>query len=220
MTTFKAYKITAVLAALSLTTALGTAAMGASAQTTPVPTPDTVQTPPTQVPPVPTLPATEAAPSTPPAATAPQATAPEAKDFIREAFLANQFGIAASQIALTKAKTPETKAAAQTILDDGTKVRQDMVTAIQGATSDMHFDQTWDESYKAKLADLKSAKKGAAFDQAYIAVQGEVNAKTTSLFSSYASVGTDAAVKTFAANTLPVLQAEGDKLGAAGQGGN
>ncbi len=187
------YKITTVLAVLTAVTALS-----ATAQTTPA------------VPGTPPANATIAAPATADAA-APNA----AKDFIQQAFLANEFGIAASQVALKQTKDAETKAAAKQVLDDGLKVRQDMIVAIQGSTSDMHFDQNWTDEYKQKLADLQSVT-GKALDQKYVAVQSEVTGKTKTLFSDYAQTATDAATKTFAANTLPKLQAESAKLDAAG----
>ena len=229
MKTQLSYTITGVLVAIALgsswaASAQSTAPAGVksvqqqTAPSTPHSTPpvksDTM-TPPVQTPDAQTAPDT----STSVASTDPTAPGQAPKDFIREAYLANEFGIAASQVALTNAKSADTKAAAKQIISDGTKVRTDLIAAVQGATTDMHFDQSWTDDYKQKLANLKDAK-GADFDQKYLEVQGEVNEKATNLFSSFASTGTDATVKTFAANTLPVLQSEGDKLDAAGQGGN
>ncbi|MGN6423325.1 MAG: DUF4142 domain-containing protein [Asticcacaulis sp.] len=207
--TFKAaYKVTAVLAALATFGALN-----AQAQTTPQTTPQTTDS---------TPPATTAQPDAstgqPDAAAAAQ-TSPAAdasnpaKDFIRQTFLANEFGIAAAQVAIAKAQSPETKAAAQTVLNDGMKVRQDMITAIQGSTSDMHFDQTWNADYKAKLADLQTAAD-ADFDQKYAAIAGQVLTSAASTASAYAASGDDAAVKTFATTAQPIFQSDAGKLAA------
>ena len=144
------------------------------------------------------------------------ASSAEPKDFIRKAFLANEFGIAASQVALAQSKTPATKDAAKKILADGMKERQDMIAAIQGATSDMHFDQSWDEKYKQMLSDLKSEPAGKTFDAKYVQLQVAVSDETASLFSQYAQNGTDTSVKTFAAATLPTLQADDSQLKAVG----
>ena len=144
------------------------------------------------------------------------ASSAEPKDFIRKAYLANEFGIAASQVALAQSKTPATKEAAKKILSDGMKERQDMIAAIQGATTDMHFDQSWDDKYKQMLADLKSAPEGKAFDAKYLQLQSAVSDETASLFSQYAQNGTDTSVKTFAASTLPTLQADDSQLKAVG----
>lgn len=225
MTIRKAHKITGILAAVLAASALGTLPLAASAQTT-------TATPPASQQPVPTLPSTTPPDTaktpdqvqTPPATgdagtsaattTAAQGAGPAAKDFIRTAFLSNEFGIAAAQVALKTSSNTAVKAAAQSVLTDGLKVRQDMVTAIQGATTDMHFDQSWTDEYKQKLADLQSVT-GKDFDQKYLATQGDIVKAAAGAYSDYASAGTDATVKTFAQSTLPRLQADGSKLDAA-----
>ncbi|MGZ3405583.1 MAG: DUF4142 domain-containing protein, partial [Polyangia bacterium] len=124
--------------------------------------------------------------------------------------------IAASQLALAQSKTPATKAAAEKVLTNGMKERQDMIAAIQKATSDMHFDQAWDDKYKTMLADLKSAPEGKAFDAKYLQLQGAVADQSQSLFAEYAQNGTDTSIKVFAAATLPVLQSEVGQLKGIG----
>ena len=175
-------------------------------------TPDAVA-PTDQATPVPGAPTGTAMPQAA-AGTTTDTTVLAPRDFMQQAYLANEFGIAASQLALQKAQSPDAKEAAQEILNDGMKVRQDMVAAIQGSTSDMHFDQGWDDHYKGLLSDLQNAS-GASFDQTYLSTQAEVTTTATGLFQSYSQTGSDAAVKTFAQNTLPVLKAEATKLDAA-----
>lgn len=225
MTIRKAHKITGILAAALAASALGTLPLAATAQTTtntappsqqPVPTlpsttpPDTAKAPDQ----VQTPPATGGATSSAATAAAAQGAGPVAKDFIRTAFLSNEFGIAAAQVALKTSSNADIKAAAQSVLTDGLKVRQDMVTAIQGATTDMHFDQSWTDDYKQKLADLQSVT-GKDFDQKYLATQGDITKAAVSAYSDYAGGGTDATVKTFAQSTLPHLQADSGKIDAA-----
>ncbi|HTM79731.1 DUF4142 domain-containing protein [Asticcacaulis sp.] len=200
-----AYKVSGILAAV-----VAAAALGASAQTT---APD--QTMPQAQPTVPPV----TAPVAPVDATAPAADANAAKNFMREAFMANEFSIAASQLAATQGQSPDVKATAQAVLDNGLKTRTGMVAAIQSSTSDMHFDQNFTDDYNMKLGELKAAK-GADFDTKYVAAQGEVNDKAENVFKAYAATGTDESVKTFAANTLPTLAANGDKLDSVSQGGN
>lgn len=202
-----AYKVSGILAAV-----VAAAALGASAQTT-----EMAPTQPT-VPPA-TAPATT--PTVDPAAPAPAVAADPnaAKNFMKEAFMANEFSIAASQLAATQGASADVKATAQSVLDNGLKTRTSMVAAIQASTSDMHFDQNFTDDYNMKLGELKAAK-GADFDTKYVAALGEVNDKAENVFKSYAATGTDESVKTFAANTLPTLSANGDKLDSASQGGN
>ncbi len=199
MKTTLAYKVAGTLAACLAATALSAAAQ------------DTTATAPAAAP----ADAPPAAQAQPAPAAAPQATAGNpAKDFVQKAFLNNEFGIAASQVALQQASSPSAKAAAKQVLDDGMKTRTAMITAIQGSTSDMHFSQDWTDDYKQKLAELQSTG-GTAFDAKYLATQSQVTKESTGLFTDYAQNGTDASVKTFAANTLPALQADSAKLDAA-----
>ena len=215
-----AYKISGILAVLVAATALG-----ASAQTTET-APAQAAVPPVSQPAVtppvadPAVPGNAAAPAVDPAAPAVAAAdTGAAKSFMKEAFMANEFTIAASQLAATQGESADVKATAQGVLDNAMKTRTAMVTAIQGSTSDMHFDQNFTDDYNMKLGELKAAK-GADFDTKYVAALGDVNDKAENVFKSYASTGTDESVKTFAANTLPTLSANRDKLDSVSQGGN
>lgn len=154
--------------------------------------------------------------TTPDAAAPSEANAP--KTFMQQAFLANEFSKAAAQIALEKGTTPEVKETAQSVLNDSTKTREAMVTAIQSSTSDMNFDQNWTEEYKMKLAELK-ALEGAEFDAKYLELQGQVTNDSERLYQSFAAQASDESAKTFASATLPTLTAQGDALESVSQGG-
>lgn len=214
MTRHFKYTATAILASM-----MTAAAFGASAQNAATPSPADQQA----VPPVQQTPTTDpsatptqpAQPAVPPVASSTATTAGTTapKDFIQQAYLANEFGVAAAQVALKTSADTEVKATAQSLLSEGTQTRQDMIKAIQGSTADMHFDQAWPDEYKQKLADLQSVA-GPEFDQKYVELQGAELDKATALFSSYASSATDASTKTFASATLPKLQAQAAKLDA------
>ena len=213
MKAYAPYKITAAVAAIA-----AVISMNAAAQTTPRPAVDPQAQQSASVAAQATTPTavqgnTDLQPGSVDAAAASDS---EPKDFMRKAYLANEFGIAASQIALAQSKSPATKDAAKKILSDGMKERQDMIAAIHNATSDMHFDQSWDDKYKQMLSDLKSAPEGKAFDAKYVQFQSTVSDQTASLFSGYAQNGTDTAVKTFAASTLPTIQTDDSQLKAVG----
>lgn len=200
-----------------------------SAQTEPLTPSDPAATPPVNPDSVDIPPATDDAATTMASGDAMDADSPAAaassdmtaettilapKDFMQQAYLANEFGIAAGQLALQKAESAGAKTTAQKMVDDGLKVRADMIAAVQGSTSDMQFDQAWDDHYKDLLAGLQTAD-GTAFDQAYLSTQGEVTSNAANLFESYASTGSDASVKSFASSTLPVLEAEAVQIDAA-----
>lgn len=210
------YTATAILASVMTAAAFGASAQDATAPTAAdaQPVPPVQQTPTTDPAAAPTSPAQPAVPPvSADTATVAGTTAP--KDFIQQAYLANEFGVAAAQVALKTSTDAEVKSAAQTLLTDGTATRQEMIKAIQGSTADMHFDQAWPQEYKQKLADLQSVT-GKDFDQKYVELQGAELDKATALFSSYASSATDTSTKTFASATLPKLQAQAAALDAAG----
>lgn len=209
------YKISGVLAASLL------AATAVSAQVTEPATPNAV---PDQVPAItdPAGPPTSV--TTPSTTPTPQmameaVTDTSARDFIREAFLANEFSVAAAQLALKNAESEDVKAVAQQIINDGQAIRTNLIAAVQGATSDVQFDQSWTEEHKAQLAELTDLS-GAQFDARYIELQSEVTSEASTEFSDYAQNGTDEAVKTFATTTQPMLAAQADALNSAAQGGN
>jgi putative membrane protein len=134
------------------------------------------------------------------------ANAPVPKDFVQKAFQANEFEIAASELATKKASHPGVKAFAKQAVDEKIAVREDMTTAIQSATSDMQFSQDYSASQKAALAELTGAK-GKAFDDKYLKHVSKTLDQAVAQFEDYATNGTDPSIKTFASNTLPKLKA-------------
>jgi putative membrane protein len=133
------------------------------------------------------------------------ATAPVPKAFVQDAFQANEFELAASQVAVKKATSPKVKAYAKAAVAEKTAIRAQMTTAIQSAQSDMQFTQDWTPAQKAKLAELNAAK-GKSFDTKYVGAVADTLDKAVPQFEDYASRGTDAAIRDFAAGALPKLK--------------
>ncbi|ESQ80810.1 hypothetical protein AEYBE204_00375 [Asticcacaulis sp. YBE204] len=173
--------------------------------------------PPEQTPP--TAPPTET-PAETPVASAPDATevATDAaglspKAFVEKAYQANEFEIALSQMALDKAIDPKIKVLAQQSLDAHTKVREGMISAVQSSESDMNFQQVWTDEQRRTLAEL-DVTKGAEFDARYLEVSTHNRSEAVELFEAYAATGTDAAVKTFATQSLPTLNSSEQAISA------
>jgi putative membrane protein len=147
-----------------------------------------------------TMPATPEA-----AAPVADATAPVPKAFVQDAFQANEFELAASQLAAKKSTNPKVKAYAKAAVAEKTLIREQMTVAIQSARSDMQFTQDWTPEQKAKLAELNAAK-GKSFDTNYVGAVAETLDKAVPQFEDYANRGTDAAIRDFAVGTLPKLK--------------
>jgi putative membrane protein len=128
------------------------------------------------------------------------------KSFIKTASEANMFEIETSKVALQNASSQQVKDFAQRMIDDHTKAGNDMNAAI-GANTAMKGDvaTSLGMMHKLKLSKLKK-EEGASFDKDYVNAQVDAHDDAVKLFQKYADNGDDAALKTFAANTLPTLQ--------------
>ena len=123
--------------------------------------------------------------------------------FAMMAGTSNMFEIQSSQLALTKAQSPDVKSFAQKMIDDHTKAGQDMETAAkaQNVTPPAKLDA----ANQAKLDQLNGLS-GQGFDSAYDAMQLKAHQDAVALFQGYGSNGPAGALKDFAAKTLPTLQ--------------
>lgn len=106
-----------------------------------------------------------------------------------------------------------TKAAiAKMMIKDHTAAGKKFETAV-GVTSGLTPPATLDDDHQKKLDDL-AAKTGADFDKAYVDIQQSAHADAVNLFDDYSKNGKDAALQTFATDTLPTLQMHKDKIDA------
>ncbi len=127
------------------------------------------------------------------------------KDFVSKAAIASQFEIETSKLAVERAVSPDVKSLAQQIIDDHTKAGAALRTALtSGVTTPA--PAVIDEDHQKKLTEL-SEKTGTDFDKAYLDIQDDTHDDAIDLFKDYAEDGDNAALKTFAATTLPTLEA-------------
>jgi putative membrane protein len=128
------------------------------------------------------------------------------KSFIKSASEANMFEIETSKVAVTKASSQQVKDFAQKMIDDHTKAGDDMKAAIGSNTAEQNDVATsLGMMHKLKLAKL-NREEGASFDKDYVNAQVAAHDDAVKLFDKYAGNGDDAALKSFAASTLPTLQ--------------
>jgi putative membrane protein len=125
------------------------------------------------------------------------------KQFVDEASGAGTCEVKLSQLALTQSNTPTVKEFAQTMVDDHTKVGQELATlaSTKGLTATDTLSAKGQRTYDA-MAKLS----GAAFDANYMKVMVEDHKKAVKLFTdeSKAKSG-DADLKTFASTNMPTL---------------
>ena len=124
-----------------------------------------------------------------------------AKQFADTAAASDAYELASSKLAQTKATDAGLKKFAAQMIKDHTASTAKLKTAAGTITP----DPTMNAEQQANIAALEAAS-GADFDTAYKAQQLAAHGKTLVALQSYATGGDNAALKTFAANTSPVVQ--------------
>lgn len=108
-----------------------------------------------------------------------------------------------SQLALQKATSNSAKNYAQQMVNEHTKVNQELLQLAR--TKGITLPQELDAEQKAIYNRLKSLS-GDRFNQAYLQVMQQNHAKTAQLFQQQVSKGNDREVKAFASRVLPAIQ--------------
>jgi putative membrane protein len=134
------------------------------------------------------------------------------EDFVTKAAIANLFEIKTSELAIKTSKTADVLTFAKMMVKDHTAAGKKFETAA-AATSGLNPPVALDDDHQKKLDDL-ATKTGTDFDKAYVDIQQSAHSEAVSLFDDYAKNGKDTALQTFAADTLPTLQAHKDKIDA------
>lgn len=133
------------------------------------------------------------------------------QQFADKAAVANLFEIETSKLAVKTSKNKDVLAFANKMITDHTKAGTAFKAAVGKASGVTPPAEKLDEAHQSKLDDLKG-KTGEDFDKAYIDAQQDAHDEAVSLFDSYANNGDDAALKTFAAETLPTLKAHEEHI--------
>ncbi|PYE43078.1 putative membrane protein [Rhizobium sp. PP-F2F-G20b] len=121
--------------------------------------------------------------------------------FVKQVTSSNQFEIESSKLAEEKARDADVKEFARQMIADHTKAGEGLKTAAK-------LDNAA-PSLSPKHAAMIETLKGASeqdFQPLYIEMQTVAHMEAVTLFATYAKGGDDAAVKTFAAETLPKLE--------------
>lgn len=138
--------------------------------------------------------------------------ASKTQDFVTKAAIANMFEIKTSEQAVKTSKNADVLAFARMMIKDHTAAGEKFKTAV-GVTSGLTPPAALDDDHQKTLDDL-ATKTGTDFDKAYVDIQQSAHADAVNLFDDYSKNGKDAALQTFATETLPTLQAHKDKIDA------
>jgi putative membrane protein len=113
------------------------------------------------------------------------------------------------QLAAQKAGSPDVKAFGQQMVDDHSKANDQLKTVA--SKENMTLPATLDSKDQALYTKLQSLS-GAEFDKAYVKAMVKDHQEDVKEFQKEADKGKDSGIKSFASETLPVLQQHLSKI--------
>jgi putative membrane protein len=170
----------------------------------------------------PGAPARSGAPAAGLSATGNRAEVTTTPEFIRMASMSDRFEIASGNLAQERSRTARVKEFAQHMVRDHEKTTQELQTLVAAmpgqagaaaaprdggpalAQGEPHPGGL-DQQHQARLQQLEGAQ-GAIFERLYLRQQVMAHMQAVDLFRNYAASGDNAALKQWAAATLPTLQ--------------
>ena len=145
------------------------------------------------------------------------ATQMSPKQFALTAASANKFEMMEGELALAQASDPKLKEFARMMVKDHTVALQELQAAAKAANIVLPSDVALDATHQAKINAIKN-RKGADFDQAYRTDQVQAHQQAMAILDTYATAGSDAALKAWAAKAVPVVRKHFEHLQALGMG--
>jgi len=125
------------------------------------------------------------------------------KKFAKDAAMGGMAEVKKGQLAVEKASNPDVKAFGQKMVDDHTKVNEELKEVASKESIDL---PTSLDSKQQGMVDKLSKLSGAAFDKAYMKDMVKDHDTDVKEFQRVAQNGTDTAIRDFASKTLPTLQ--------------
>ncbi|MBV9443257.1 MAG: DUF4142 domain-containing protein [Acidobacteriaceae bacterium] len=113
------------------------------------------------------------------------------------------------QLAVEKAANPDVKAFGQQMVDDHTKANDQLKSVAQGENMTLPADL---DAKQQAMYDKMSKMSGADFDKAYVKDMVKDHEEDVKEFKKESTNGKDPQIKSFATQTLPVLQGHLDKI--------
>jgi putative membrane protein len=131
--------------------------------------------------------------------------APSTPDFVKKAATSDMFEVAAGKIASEKGQSEAVKAFGRHMVEAHSKTTEQLKSIVQAEKLDVRIPDKLTKKQQKRL-DTLSAAKPEEFDKLYAKQQVNAHDKAAELFDGYAEGGDNAALKQFAANTLPVIK--------------
>jgi len=132
--------------------------------------------------------------------------APKTQDFVTEAAQSDMLEIESSKLALTKADSDKSKQFADRMIKDHTETSTELKGLIAAGKVQVNLPASLDKAHKDKL-DKLAKLSGKDFTREYNDLQLAAHKDAVSLFERYGKSGENQALKAFASQHLPHLQA-------------
>jgi putative membrane protein len=131
--------------------------------------------------------------------------APSTPDFVKKAAMSDLYEVEAGKIASEKGQSEAVKQFGQHMVEAHSKTTEELKSIVTSEKLDMTLPDKLDKKHQ-KLINALNEAKPEAFDDTYAAQQVRAHGKAADLFDEYAEGGDNAALKQFAANTLPTIK--------------
>jgi len=131
--------------------------------------------------------------------------APSTPDFVRKAAASDLYEVAAGKIASEKGQSEAVKKFGAHMIEAHSKTTEELKGIVKAEKLDVKLPTEVSGKHK-KMLDALTAAKPEDFDRLYIKQQVKAHSKASELFDAYAERGENAALKQFAAKTLPGIK--------------
>lgn len=127
-------------------------------------------------------------------------------EFVEKAGIAGNFEILSSELVLGSTSNPEVKSFAQQMISDHKAAAEELKAAAGGKYP---VPENLDKKRRELIRKLKDSENR---DETYVKLQLRAHKDAVELFGDFAKQGSDAALQSFAAKTLPTLQKHLDMI--------
>ncbi|MBC8013480.1 MAG: DUF4142 domain-containing protein [Methyloceanibacter sp.] len=131
--------------------------------------------------------------------------APSTPDFVKKAAMSDMYEVEAGKIASEKGQSDAVKQFGLHMVEAHSKTTEELKGIVQAEKLKVELPTKLDDNHQRKIDELNNAKP-EDFDKTYAKQQVKAHKKTVALFDDYAEDGDNAALKQFAANTLPTIK--------------
>ena len=131
--------------------------------------------------------------------------APSTPDFVKKAAMSDLYEVEAGKIASEKGQSEAVKTFGQQMVEAHSKTSEELKGIVQAEKLNVQLPDKLNKKSQKRIDALNDAKP-EDFDKVYAGQQIKAHKKAADLFDAYAEDGGNAALKQFAANTLPAIK--------------